>query len=100
MANNPNYPNPQSDEARKAMLINRAYDLAEKKLMDGTASSQIIAYFLKMGSEREQAEVENIKQQNKLNQAKTKAINDAPKSDQLLQDAMEAMKRYGAHSDV
>ena len=36
-------------EARENQLIARAIDLAEKQLMEGTASSQVITHFLKLG---------------------------------------------------
>ncbi len=37
-------------EARENQLIALAVDLAEKQLMEGTASSQVITHYLKLGS--------------------------------------------------
>ena len=37
-------------EARENQLISMAVDLAEQQLIDGTASSQVITHYLKLGS--------------------------------------------------
>ena len=47
-----------SPEAREKQLISLAVNLAEKQLMEGTASSQVITHYLKLGSTREQLETE------------------------------------------
>ena len=39
-----------SDEAREARMVSMAMDLAEQRLMDGTASSQLIVELLKRNS--------------------------------------------------
>ena len=38
-----------SPEARENQLIDLAVNLAEQQLLDGTASSQVITHFLKLG---------------------------------------------------
>ncbi len=43
-------------EARENQLISLATDLAEQQLRDGTASSQVITHYLKLGSTREKLE--------------------------------------------
>ena len=47
-------------EARENQLISIAYDLVEKRLLEGTASSQETTHFLKLGSTKERKEKENI----------------------------------------
>jgi hypothetical protein len=42
-----------SVEARENQMIALAVDLAEKQLMEGTASSQVITHYLKLGSTKE-----------------------------------------------
>ena len=37
-------------EARENQLVSLAVDLAEKQLREGTASSQVITHYLKLGS--------------------------------------------------
>jgi hypothetical protein len=41
-----------SPEQRESQLADAAYDLAEEQITTGTASSQVITHFLKMGSSR------------------------------------------------
>jgi hypothetical protein len=82
-------------EDREKQLISLAIDLAEKRLLDGTASSQVIAHYLKLGSTREALEKEKLKRENELLEAKTSAIKSAEKTEELYQKAIEAMRIYG-----
>lgn len=87
-------------EARENQLINLAYDLAEKRLREGTASSQEVTHFLKMGSARERLEQERIRSENSLAQAKIENMQSQERSEELYKDAMEAFKSYvGGSSD-
>lgn len=86
-------------EARENELISLAVDLAEKQLREGTASSQVISHFLKLASEKERLEREILEQQKQLLVAKTDSLKSAKHVEELYSDALEAMKRYGGHSD-
>ena len=48
----------ETPEGRENQLISLAVDLAEKQLMEGTASSQVITHYLKLGSTKERIEKE------------------------------------------
>ena len=50
-----------SPEARENQLIDLAVNLAEQQLLDGTASSQVITHFLKLGTTRAELEKEKLK---------------------------------------
>jgi hypothetical protein len=47
-------------EARENQLISQAVDLAEKQMLEGSASAQVISHFLKLGSSREKLEQERF----------------------------------------
>ncbi|MBR1390783.1 MAG: hypothetical protein IJ567_04950 [Lachnospiraceae bacterium] len=47
-----------SPEARENQLVSLAVDLAEKQLLEGTASSQVITHYLKLGTTKERLEYE------------------------------------------
>ena len=47
-------------EARENQLVSLAVDLAEQQLRDGTASSQVITHYLKLGSTKERLEKEKL----------------------------------------
>lgn len=83
-----------SPEARESQLISLAVDLAEQQLMDGTASAQVITHYLKLATTRERIEKEILKRQCELIQAKTDSYKESKHFDQMLEDAMNAMKRY------
>ena len=55
-------------------MIALAVDLAEKQLMEGTASSQVITHFLKLGSSKAELEREKLAMENELIRAKTESI--------------------------
>lgn len=84
-------------EARENQMIALAVDLAEKQLLEGTASSQVITHFLKLATTRAQLEKEKLANENELVKAKTKSIQAAENSEKLFAEAIAAMKRYGGH---
>ena len=86
-------------EARENQLISLAVDLAEKQLSDGTASSQVISHYLKLGSTKERIEKEILIQQRELIQAKTEAIKSAKRSEELYSKALDAMRSYSGRGD-
>lgn len=88
--------NPQ---ARENQLIGMAVDLAEHQLREGTASSQVITHFLKLGTERERLERERLAEENRLLKAKTKAIEEAAEIKVLYENAFKAMRNYSGNGD-
>ena len=84
-------------EARENQLIALAVDLVEKRLIEGTASSQETTHFLKLGSMKNQLEMEKLREENKLLQARTEALQSAKKSEELFNEAIKAMQRYSGN---
>ena len=72
-----------SPEARENQLINMAVDLAEQQLRDGTASSQVITHFLKLGTMKEQLEREKLMKENELLRARTESLTAAKNQEEL-----------------
>ena len=83
-----------SVEARENQLISLAVDLAEKQLMEGTASSQVITHYLKLGSTKERIEKEILEKQKELIEAKTEALHSAKRIEELYSNALIAMRNY------
>lgn len=83
-----------SPEARESQLISLAVDLAEKQLADGTASSQVITHYLKLGSTKEKLEKEIMMSQKKLLDAKADAVASAPRMEEMYKNALNAMRNY------
>ena len=85
-------------EERNQQLINAAYDLAEKQLIEGTASSSVITHFLKLGSSLADLERVKIENENKLLEAKASALESASRTEELYAKAIEAMREYSGKS--
>lgn len=81
-------------EARENQMISLAVDLAEQQLLDGTASSQVITHYLKQGTMRERLEKEKLENENKLLQAKVKALESAEHNAAMYEAALKAMRQY------
>ena len=88
-----------SPEAREQQMISYAIDLAEQQLRDGTASSQVITHYLKLGSTKAVLENEKLREENKLLRAKTEAIENAKNYNELVEKAIKAMQNYQGHGD-
>jgi len=86
-------------EARENQLINLAVDLAEQQLLNGTASSQVITHFLKLGTTRAELEKEKLIRENKMMEAKTKAYESADEMKVLYERAIKAMRNYSGNGD-
>jgi hypothetical protein len=81
-------------EGRENQLISSAVDLAERQLMDGTASAQVITHFLKLGSSRERLEQERLENENILLRAKKEAMDSQARVEELYGKALNAMRAY------
>lgn len=81
-------------EGREQKLINLSMNIAEERLRDGTASSQIITHFLKLGTVQHQLELEQTKKENLLLEAKIKALESSERTERLFSEAIDAMKSY------
>lgn len=87
-------------EAREDQLVALATNLAEQQLMDGTASSQVISHFLKIGSTKERIEREILSEQKDLIKAKTEALKSEKRVEELYSNALNAMRRYSGQEVI
>ena len=84
-------------DAREKQLISLAVDVAEKQLREGTASSQVITHYLKLGTAKSQLELEKLKRENELLRAKTESIESAKRVEELYAKAIDAIKLYSGN---
>jgi hypothetical protein len=85
-------------EARENELIGYASDLAEEQILAGTASSQVITHFLKLGSTRERLEQQRIEHENQLMEVKRQQIESQKRVEELYMSALDAMRSYSGLS--
>lgn len=81
-------------EARENQLIALAYDEVERRLREGTATSQETTHFLRLGSSRARLEKEILEKQKELMEAKAEAIRSAKRIEELYADAVKAVGTY------
>ena len=81
-------------EARENQLISLAVDLAEKQLIEGTASSQVITHFLKLGTTKAELEKEKLRNETKLMKAKTENLESSKNMEAMYKKAIDAMRCY------
>lgn len=86
-------------EARENQLVSMAVDLAEKQLLEGTASSQVITHYLKLGSTKERIEKEILEKRKELIEAKTQALKSAQRIEELYSNALDAMRNYSGQNE-
>lgn len=80
-------------------MISLAVDLAEKQLLEGTASSQVITHYLKLGTMKEKIERDILEKQKELITAKTEALKSQKRVEELYAEALTAMRRYNGQGD-
>lgn len=94
-SNSPRRIKPASNpEARENQMISLAMDRAEQQILDGTASSQVLTHFLKLGSIKYQLELERERKESKLIDAKIEAMESTKRVEELYAEALTAMKHY------
>lgn len=81
-------------EARQNQLIALATDLVEKRLIEGTASSQETTHFLKLATQEAKLKVKILEKQEELISAKTESIKSSQRTEELYRDAIIAMRKY------
>ena len=88
-----------SPEARENQMIALAEALAEKQLLEGTASQAVITHYLKLGTTKYQHELEKLRNENELLKAKSDAIAKSGHMEELMQAALNAFRRYSGYSE-
>lgn len=88
-------------EEREQQMIAYADELAEKQILAGTASSQVITHYLKLGTSRERLEQERLANENLKLKAQIAHYESQTKAEELMAKVLEHMKVYaGVDEDV
>lgn len=95
-------PPASTPEARENQLISAAMDLAEERIMDGSASNTLLLHYLKLGTTKERLEKDMLMRKIDNLEAKTEAIHSAQNMDEMYKKAISAMRVYtgqGSYDD-
>lgn len=86
-------------ESRENQLISLAVDLVERRLREGTASSQETTHFLKLASTKARLEKQILEKQAELITAKTESLQSQKKVEELYAKAIDAMRNYSGQGE-
>ena len=89
---------PITQEAEDAEMIALAYDQARNMLKEGTAPAPMVLFFLKKGSDKEKLELEKLREENKLLNAKTGAIENDKRTGEMFEKFMDSIRKYNGDS--
>lgn len=84
----------RTPEARENELINLAVEETEKRLRNGTVSSQILTVLLKLATTKAQLELEKLRSDISLQRAKEQEIEDKALDSERFEKALAAFKSY------
>lgn len=81
-------------EGREEQLVSYAMDLAEKRLLAGTASAQETVHFLKLGSTRNILENDKLKHEVTVLQSRVTEMESRKSSEEMYEKALRAIRGY------
>lgn len=87
-------PRATTPEQRERQLIAMATDLVEQRMRRGTATSQEIIHYLKLSSSTHELEIEKLKNENKLLNAKVESLDSMKRVEEVYTNALKAMRAY------
>lgn len=85
---------PIDEEAQERKLIQLAMEQARRQLEEGTASSQIVTHFLRLGSQRAEVELAELELKNQLLVEKIKNEQIGQQMSEMVQDVLNALRSY------
>jgi hypothetical protein len=84
---------------REGYMIDLAVDLAEKQLLEGTASPSVINHYLKLGTTREKLEREFLNERKSLSSAQVKKLEAEASVDEKYTQVIDALRGYAPKGD-
>lgn len=89
----------RSPEEQESILISKSLHLIERQIDDGSASSQVLSLYAKLGSTRERLEQERLRNENAVLRKKVESMEAAIDVKNLMEDALSAFKGYSGRPD-
>lgn len=92
-------PPARSPENRENQLIEKAYQVVEQRLNDGTASAQEIVHFLRLGTAKANLEKQKLEAETKLIKVKQEVAESSKRSEEKYQEALDAFRLYNGQAN-
>lgn len=80
--------------AREKQVVAAAVDLAEKQIREGTASPSVLVHYLKLGTSSYNLELEKLRHENELLEAKRDNLRSMARMEELYEEAIAAYREY------
>jgi hypothetical protein len=90
----PKRPPATTPQALENELIVMSFAAARKQIASGTASSQVLTHFLKLGTAKEGLERQKLEAENRLLAARVESMASDSNSAKLVEDALRAFRGY------
>lgn len=89
-----------SIEGRNNQLIAAAFDLAERRLHDGSASAQEVVHFLRLGAAEQRLKEEKLHNENLVLAARTEEMKARSSGEELMSRALAAFRGYSGQDEI
>lgn len=86
-------------KSRENQMISLATDCAEQQLRNGTASSQVITHYLKLGTSLAELEKKKLEADTRLAEAKAESVASDKNNNELYQQVIDAISEYRPRSE-
>jgi len=96
----PSAPPARSPENRENQLIEKAYQVVEQRLNNGTASAQEIVHFLRLGTAKANLEKQKLEAETELLHAKQEVMESSKRSEEKYQEALDAFRLYNGQANA
>lgn len=87
-------------EGRENQLIAMAYDLAEERMHNKSASAQEVVHFLKLGTTRERLEQDKLRNELGVLQARVKEMEGRRTGEDMYNKALAAFRGYSGQEPI
>lgn len=95
----PRGPKARTPEARETQLTALAYDLAERQMLDGSASAMVITHFLRLKTQETKLKEEKLRKENLLLEAKTETLYSNREAEAKYEEVLKAIRAYQGYGD-
>lgn len=88
---------PSTPQEQENRLIALAMKRAEAQILDGTASSQVITHYLKLGTSREKLEQAKLEYESELLKVKAESFEHERTAAERTEQVLQSFKRYAGN---
>lgn len=81
-------------QRRLNQVVNQAFDIVEQQMLDGSVAPSVLTFLMRMGTDRDGLETENLRTKSELNKSRIKEIDEKASQKNMMEEAVQAFKNY------